>query len=68
MKNEYNFYVKVIKPLEKKYNKLCILYSIFKFKFLKEKLKTYNNHLIIYYIMITKNENYLKNLENHLKK
>lgn len=68
MEHEYNFYVKVIKPLEKKYNRLCFLHSIFKFKFLKDKMKTYNNYLIIYYIMINKDDNYLKKLEKQLKK
>lgn len=68
MNNEYKFYIKVIKPLEKKYNKLSILCCVFKFKFLKEKLQSYNNQLLIYYMMINKNHNYLRNLAKQLKK
>jgi len=68
MRNEYNYYINVIKPIEKKYNRVCFLYSIFKFSFLKEKKNIYNKMLINYYKMLQKNITYTKKLEDQLKK
>ena len=58
--NYYEFYIKKIKPIEKKYTRLCILYSLFKFKCYKKERDFYNKLLITYY-------KYLKNNPNHLK-
>jgi len=52
MNEEYKYYVKVIKPIEKKYTKMCILYNVFKFNFIKNKRDFYNNILINYYKML----------------
>ena len=49
MKSNYEYYKKNIKPLEKKYTRMCILYSIFKFKYFKNKMNFYNIILINYY-------------------
>ena len=49
MNKDYEYYVNEIKPIEKKYTRLCILYSIFKFKYFKNKSEFYNNILICYY-------------------
>lgn len=51
---EKEYYIKVIKPLEKKYQLYCTLYNIFKFKYFKEKRDLYNNILIIYYKTLQK--------------
>lgn len=67
MKNEYNYYLKVIKPLEKKYNRVSFLYSLFKFKYLKNKRSMYNRLLTIYYKMLYDNTNYSKKLAKQLK-
>lgn len=67
MKKEYNYYVNIIKPLEKKYNRVSLLYSIFKFKFLKDKKTTYNKFLITYYTMLFNNMTYTKKLEREFK-
>lgn len=67
MNKEYKYYNSIIKPIEKKYNIVCILYSIFQFKWLKEKKKTYNNLLIHYYRMLQKNNRYTENLEKQIK-
>jgi len=67
MRNEYKYYISIIKPIEKKYNRICIFYSIFKFKWLENKKKTYNNLLINYYKMLQKNNKYTENLEKQLK-
>lgn len=67
MKNEYKYYIKIIKPLEKKYTKLCILYSIFKTEYLKNRMNFYNRILINYYRMLQNNYKNLENLKKHLK-
>lgn len=64
MRNEYNYYIRIIKPIEKKYNRMCILYSIFKLKWFEEKKKKYNIILINYYKMLQNDTNYTSNLEN----
>ena len=58
MKKEYKYYINIIKPIEKKYTNLCILYTIFKFNFIKNKIDFYNKILINYYLML-QNNNYL---------
>ncbi len=50
MENQtYLFYKEIIKPLEKKYNKMCTLYNILGFKSLKTKRNYYNILLKEYY-------------------
>ncbi len=68
MKSEYYYYLKVIKPIEKKYTRMCILYQIFKINYFKNKRDIYNKILIIYYNMLQHNSYNLdiikKNLDN----
>lgn len=66
MKNEYNYYINIIKPIEKKYTRLCIFYSIIKLKSIKNKINFYNKILINYYKMLQHN-NYLKSFEKYIK-
>jgi len=68
MKKEYDYYIKMVKPIEKRKNRICFLYSIFKFKFLKEKKSFYNRLLINYYKMVQNDVNYFKNLEKEINK
>lgn len=68
MSKEYKYYLDTIKPIEKKYNQLCIIYSLFKFKWLKKKIDYYNSLLVLYYKMIKDTPEYLKNLEKEFKK
>lgn len=68
MSKEYKYYLDTIKPIEKKYNQLCIIYSFFKFKWLKKKIDHYNSLLVLYYKMIKDTPEYLKNLEKEFKK
>ena len=68
MKNEYNYYISIIKPIEKEYNRMCILYSIFKLKYFKEKKHYYNNLLIYYYRILQKNYKYYQFIEKELNK
>ena len=49
MKKEYNYYINIIKPIEKKYTLMCILYNFFKLKYFKNKINFYNTILINYY-------------------
>ena len=49
MNEDYKYYKKVIKPIEKKYKKIFILYSIFKLNYFNNKKEFYNNILICYY-------------------
>ncbi len=65
MKN-VEYYLKVIKPLEKKYTKMCIFYSLFKFKYFEKKKNFYNKILNYYYLMLTKNPHILKDIEDNL--
>ena len=67
MDNEYKYYISIIKPIEKKYNRICIFYSIFKFKWLEEKKRVYDNLLINYYVMLQKNDKYTEKLEKQIK-
>lgn len=68
MNNEYNYYLSIIKPIEKKYNRICYWYSIFKTKNLQRKKQHYNNILTIYYIMLQKNEYICDCLEKYFSK
>lgn len=67
MKNAYNYYIKIINPIEKKYTRMCILYSIFKLNFFKKRQKFYNNILIQYYRILQNNIEELDELEKFLK-
>ena len=66
MKNEYNYYIRIIKPIENKYNRMCVLYSIFGLNTFKEKKNFYNTLLLEYYKMLQDDENYAKKLEEKL--
>ena len=56
MKNKYKYYINNIKPLEKNFNKFCLLYSIFKWNYFYNKKKFYNTLLISYYKTINKED------------
>ena len=66
MKNEYDYYISIIKPIEKKYNRMCILYSLIKINYFKTKKQHYNKVLIKHYRLLqkrTKNSNiFIKSL------
>jgi len=68
MSNEYNYYIKRIKPIEKKYNRLCILSSILKFKWLINQKLYYNKILINYYKTLQKDTKYTSRLKKHIIK
>lgn len=63
MNKQYDYYKSIIKPIEKKYNRLCTLYSIFKCNFLKNKVDYYNELLIVYYKYLSKNPDVIKEIE-----
>jgi len=63
MKQAYKYYINIIKPIEKKYTKMCILYSIFKWNFFKKQMNLYNNILINYYRMLQDNVDILEDLD-----
>lgn len=67
MKNEYEYYITVIKPIEKKYTKLCTLYSVFKFKTIYSKMNFYNKILVNYYEKLQNNNSALQELIKHMK-
>lgn len=52
MKLDCNYYKKYIKPIEKKYTLMCILYNKFKLKYFKDKMNLYNEILINHYQII----------------
>lgn len=66
MKNAYEYYIKIINPIEKKYTKMCILYSFFKCKYFYNKMNFYNKILINYYKMLQNNLDTLKELEKNI--
>lgn len=68
MKKEYDYYIKMVKPIEKKYNRISFLYYTFNFKCLREKKSFYNKLLINYYKMIQNDSTYFKNLEKEINK
>ncbi len=53
---KYNEYQEIIKPIEIKYNRLLILYSHFKWKFLKKRIDNYNRILNSYYQYLLQNK------------
>ena len=65
--SKYDDYQKIIEPVEKKYNRLLLLYSHFKCPFIKRKLDSYNNILQKYYQYLLKNENVQKELFKYFK-
>ena len=67
MKKDYDYYIKNIKPLEKKYYKFCLLYSTFKLEYFYHKKMFYNKLLIHYYKTIQNNKVFLNNLEKSIK-
>ena len=67
MKKEHAYYINVIKPIEKKYNRMCIFYSIFKLNYFKRKITFYNNILVNYYKTLQKNIS-IKELEEIINK
>ena len=60
--DKYVEYQQIIKPIEKKYNRLLLLYSYFKFPFFKRKLDYYNKILINYYKYLLENEDIPKEM------
>ena len=53
MKDEINYYLKIIKPIEKKYNRMCFYYRTFKLPYFLKKKKFYNGLLLSYYKTLT---------------
>ncbi len=68
MKNPYVFYIKIIKPIENKYTRYCILHSIFKINYFKRKKQFYNKILIEYYRMLQNDYKNIKELEKRISK
>jgi len=68
MKSAYTYYIKIIKPIEKKYTRVCILYSIFKLNYFKIKMNFYNKLLINYYKMLQNNYETLSELETNINR
>ena len=62
MEKDYNYYISNIKPLEKKYNIFCILYSIFKWQYFYNRKNFYNKILIKYYKIVKNNSDILNNI------
>lgn len=67
MKSSYEYYKKIIKPIEKKYNRMCTLYQIFKLNIFLVKREMYNKIIINYYNMLLQNREELKELEEYFK-
>jgi len=65
MEEEYNYYLNVIKPIEKKYTSLCIIYKFIKIRCINRKISFYNSMLINYYNVLQK-KNKLKFLNKKL--
>ncbi len=61
-----DYYLKYIKPIEKKYTKMCIFYSYTKMKYFENQKNFYNNILNYYYHSLLNNPSKLKELENNL--
>lgn len=61
MEKDYEFYITNIKPLEKKFNRYCLLHSIFKWKYFYNKKEFYNKLLIKYYKTLSSNFKIKKN-------
>ncbi len=67
MKSTYAYYVKIIKPIEKKYNRMCTLYQIFKLDCFLVKRNMYNKIIVNYYKMLLKDKKALKEIENYFE-
>lgn len=65
MNDTYKFYIENIKPLEKKYTRMCILYSLFKLKYFENKKNLYNSILIYYYQTLLDNPQKLNDITKH---
>jgi len=68
MKSVYKYYIEIIKPVEKKYTRMCTLYSIFKWKCFKIKMNYYNHILVNYYKMLQNNHKTLEELDIYINK
>ena len=67
MNNEYEYYLKYVKPLETKYNKLKRLYHIFKLPSLKKECELINKILVLYYNDIQNNKIKKESLKKNFK-
>lgn len=68
MNNEYNYYVKTIKPLEKKYNFFSYLYSIMPLNIFKKKMHYYDLIVTMYYKTLKDYPEYAKKIGETFKK
>ncbi len=66
MKSNYEYYLKIIKPIEKKYTRMCTLYHIFKLNTFRIKRNIYNRMIVDYYKFLLNNHNVLKEIEKKL--
>ena len=62
--NAYQYYLKNIKPIEKKYSRICYLSSLFKIKYLENKKAYYNTFLSNYYKNLHDNPKDLQEILN----
>ncbi len=67
MSNNLEYYFMVIKPLEKKYSRMCTLYSIFKLNLFKKKRNKYNMIINNYYSFLLNNKDSLEEIQNSFK-
>ena len=67
MKNAYEYYRDIIKPIEKKYMRMCTLYSIFKYNYFRIKRDKYNNILKYYYKSLLNNKNSLNEIQKYFE-
>jgi len=58
----YSYYKKIIYKVEKRYTRMCILYSIFKNNYYKNEMNYYKKLLILYYRLLIKNKDILNNI------
>ena len=54
MTEDYEYYLKIIKPLEKKYIKLCTIYKFTKLKLLKSRIIYLQKLILLYYKSLNK--------------
>ena len=66
MNNAYEYYKKVIKPMERKYNIMCNFYHLFKLNYFKKKKDIYNKLLIKYYKVLQNNINEIKEIKKRI--
>ena len=62
--NNVKYYKKVIKPIEKKYNNLCSLYSFIKLKCIQNNITYYSSILKLYYTYVTRKKDIINDLFN----